>query len=157
MQVCLCAYHQAFAPLLLATSFCRSDCSRSSENPAWSSEGRRWCGLLQWRNYSQPVSRQQGNIDIHIHTMQVGISSTHTNNSPSNFKGTYFHGERGGGEGAVQADRQPGDSYRRTGALEPQTGQAASFWQYEEYCEWRHCQVRTMSNRHNFRVSVTHW
>lgn len=63
MQVCpLCVYCQAFAPppFLLAVSFCRSDRSRSSANPSWSSEGRRWCGVLQWRNYSQSPSRQQG-------------------------------------------------------------------------------------------------
>lgn len=64
----------------------------------------------------------------------------HDTSSPS-LKGAYLHGERGGGEGALQADRQPGDSHRRTGALEPQTGQAASPGQHEEHRERRHCQV----------------
>lgn len=65
-------------------------------------------------------------------------------NCPPESKGAHLHGERGSSEGAVQADRQPGDSYRRAGALEPQTGQAASPRQHEEHCEWRHCQVRAI-------------
>ena len=56
--------------------------------------------------------------------------------------GTYLHGERGGGEGAVQADRQPGDPHRRAGALEPQAGQAAAPGQHEEHRQRGHHQVR---------------
>lgn len=64
----------------------------------------------------------------------------HDSGSPS-LKGTYLHGKCGSGEGALQAYRQPGDSYRRTGALEPQTGQAAAPGQHEEHRERRHGQV----------------
>lgn len=78
------------------------------------------------------------------------ISSTqhfHDTGSPS-LKGAYLHGECGSGEGALQADRQPGDSHRWTGALEPQTGQAASPGQHEEHRQRRHRQVREASTLH---------
>lgn len=84
-------------------------------------------------------------MNTHEHTVHKHIVFMHTNSSPSNFTGAYLHGECGGSEGAVQADGQPGDSYRRTGALEPQTGQAASSGQHEEHREWRNCQVRAVS------------
>lgn len=59
--------------------------------------------------------------------------------------GAHLHGECGRREGAVQADRQPGDSHRRARALEPQTGQAASPGQHEEHRERRDSQVRVGS------------
>lgn len=66
-----------FFPSTFVTSCCRSHCSGGPTDPAWGSEGGGWCGVRQWRNYSQSVGCQQGNEHTRTHLLYT-YTHTHT-------------------------------------------------------------------------------